>query len=221
MERNKTVLDKIYDEAKERRIALTLEEYAEKIGTSRASLFRYRKTPDSIDPELIERANKLLSETKKVSRETGELTKAPQGKIPKRTKPGELIDFYDTDFAAGEIEFYDDNNTIAPAYKMDIPDFAGCTAFRTYGTSMEKLIKSGSILFGTKIEDWKSHLEYGQIYGIVCTDKRRYLKYIRKASDDLHFLLKSENKENYDDMALPKKAIKSIWLIHGWINKRT
>ncbi len=32
---------------------------------------------------------------------------------------------------------------------MDIPEFAGCTAFRTYNNSMERLIKSGDILFGT------------------------------------------------------------------------
>lgn len=109
----------------------------------------------------------------------GEITKAPQGRFPKKTKAGELIKFYDTDFAAGNIEFYDDHSSITPAYTMDVPEFAGCTAFRTYGDSMENLIKSGSILFGTKIEDWRSHLEYGQIYGIICTDKRRYLKYIR------------------------------------------
>jgi phage repressor protein C with HTH and peptisase S24 domain len=86
---------------------------------------------------------------------------------------------------------------------------------------MEPAIKSGSILFGTRVEDWQSHLEYGQIYGIVCTDKRKYLKYIRKDKENpkANFLLRSENQE-YDDFELPKTKIKSIWLIHGWINKR-
>ena len=110
---------------------------------------------------------------------------------------------------------------INASYTMDIPEFAGTTSFRSYGDSMEPIIKSGSIVFATKIEDWASHLEYGQIYGIVCQDNRRYLKYIRKSKkENSHFLLKSEN-EFYDDFEIPKEKIKNVWLIHGWLNKRT
>ena len=130
------------------------------------------------------------------------------------------IPFYDVDFAAGGgVEFYDDNHIITPDYMMDIPEFAGCSAFRAYSDSMDPLIKSGSILFGTKINDWISHLEYGQIYGIVCTDQRRYLKYIKKSKKESSFMLKSENK-HYDDFEVPKNKVRNLWLIHGWINKR-
>lgn len=148
-------------------------------------------------------------------------TKSPSGRVTKKFGAG-LVKFYDTDFAAGDIQFFEDSSSIIPAYEMDIPEFAGCTAFRTYGESMEPMIQSGSILFGTLVEDWQSHLEYGQIYGIVCNDKRKYLKYIRKDRErpQTHYLLRSENKE-YDDFELPKDKIKNIWLIHGWINKRT
>lgn len=151
-----------------------------------------------------------------------DLHHAPPGRVAKKTNPAEGIKFYDVDFAAGDIEFYDDNNAIKPVYTMDIPEFGGCTAFRTYGDSMDPLIRPSSILFGTIIEDWHSHLEYGQIYGIVCKDKRKYLKYIRKFNESpkTHFLLRSENPE-YDEFELPKDVIKSVWLIHGWINKRT
>lgn len=145
---------------------------------------------------------------------------SPAGRLPKPVKPGEIIPFYDVDFGAGDIEFYNGHTNIQAAYMMDIPEFSGCTAFRTYGDSMEKLIRSGDILFGTRVEDWQSHLEYGQIYGIICTDKRRYLKFIRKAKkEDTHFLLRSENVE-YDDFTIPKDKIRHIWLIHGWMNKR-
>jgi phage repressor protein C with HTH and peptisase S24 domain len=224
MKEKNTTLDRIYKEIKKKRIALTLEEFADALEISRATLFRMREKTDEENKDLIDKAN-LLLETNNVSHEIdqkeAQITKAPQGRFPKETKPGELIKFYDTDFAAGNIEFYDDHSNITPAYTMDVPEFAGCTAFRAYGDSMEKLIKSGSILFGRKVEDWRSHLEYGQIYGVICTDNRRYLKYIRKGKDENHFLLKSENKENYDDFPMPKAKIKSLWLIHGWINKRT
>jgi phage repressor protein C with HTH and peptisase S24 domain len=162
-----------------------------------------------------------LEETTNILNEPGEeYTISPIGKKRKLLGTG-LVKFYDTDFAAGDVQFYEDNNTIVPAYEMDIPEFAGCTAFRSYGDSMEPMIKSGSILFGTAIVDWASHLEYGQIYGIVCIDNRKYLKYIRKDKEQPHtqFLLRSENKE-YDDFEIPKNKIKAIWLIHGWINKK-
>ncbi|QEL01089.1 helix-turn-helix domain-containing protein [Olivibacter sp. LS-1] len=132
-----------------------------------------------------------------------------------------LIPFYNADFMAGNAEAFYEDGTIYPEYYIDVPEFYGCTAFRAYSDSMEKKIKSGSILFGIKLDDWYSHLEYGQIYGITCNDGRRYLKYIRKSEqEDRFFLLKSENP-NYDDFKLPKEKIKNIWLIEGWLDKRT
>lgn len=158
---------------------------------------------------------------KKSIEENEKLTKAPDGKFYK-AKNNELVPFYNVDFAAGNQLVLVDNNQIAPDYYMDVPEFAGCTAFRAYSDSMERLIKSGSILFGTKLEEWNIHLEYGQIYGIICTDGRRYLKYIKKYIDNPteYFLLKSENID-YDEFEIPKKSIRSIWLIHGWLNRRT
>jgi len=132
----------------------------------------------------------------------------------------ELIPFYEVDFVAGGLETFD-TETITPEYYMDIPQFSGCKAFRAYSDSMENLIKSGATLFGKKIDNWQEHLEYGQIYGIITTDGRRYLKYIRRAQNsNEYFLLRSEN-QNYDDFDMPKKSIRSIWLIDGWINRRT
>lgn len=148
-----------------------------------------------------------------------EITKFTNKQSNKKDK---LVPFYDIDFAAGNSLTLVDNSQVTPDYYMDVPEFSGCTAFRAYSDSMEKLIKSGSILFGTKVEEWQIHLEYGQIYGIICTDGRRYLKYIKKHPDlsKDFFLLKSEN-DFYDDFDIPKKSIRSIWLIHGWLNKRT
>ncbi len=145
---------------------------------------------------------------------------SPEGRFPKHKGDG-LIPFYNVDFAAGGDVMMFDDGSVTPAYYMDIPEFYGCTAFRAYSDSMEKLIKSGNILFGTKEVSWLEHLEYGQIYGIICTDGRRYLKYIRRAENHKEYLLlRSENKD-YDDFEIPKNLIRSIWLIHGWLNRRT
>jgi phage repressor protein C with HTH and peptisase S24 domain len=139
----------------------------------------------------------------------------------KPSKFEDLVPFWEIDFIAGNSFDSIDNQTSKPTYYMDIPDFRGCTAFRAYSDSMEGLIKSGSILFGTKVERWHEHLEYGQVYGIVCDDGRKYLKYIKRYRENPreYFLLESENKA-YDEFEMPKSAIRSIWLIHGHLSKR-
>jgi len=130
------------------------------------------------------------------------------------------VPYYDIDFAAGNDIAFIDDNTVHPSYYMDIPEFSGCTAFRVYSDSMEKLIKSGSIVFSTKIEQWLNCIEYGQIYGIIAKDGRRFIKYVRKSTDhEKEFILRSEN-ELYDDFSILKTSIRSIWLIHGWLHKR-
>jgi phage repressor protein C with HTH and peptisase S24 domain len=143
-------------------------------------------------------------------------------KLPNGSKNGDkaLVPFYDVDFAAGSVAFYDDPNQAKVAYKMDIPDFTGCIAFRAYGDSMMPLITSGSMVFATKVDNWSEHLEYGRIYSIVCNDGYKYMKYVRrhrKKPNDL-YVLHSEN-EAYDDFDLKKEAIRNIWLIHGWVMK--
>ena len=131
-----------------------------------------------------------------------------------------LVEYYDVDFSAGEgsVTMLDSHR---PSYEMDIPAFGGCVGFNVYGDSMESRLKSGSIVFGRKIAGWRDHLEYGQIYGIVMKDERRYLKYIRKATENsskTHFMLRSENPK-YDDFEIPQKLIHNIWLIEGWMLK--
>jgi len=199
-------------------------------GISKENLYKWEKghkPSDYKDVKILLDTFEKWNDVESITLSTieNEITK-PYHELRKEKKltdksPNEIV-FTNADFSAGSsIEFYDDTQMIQSAYTMDIPEFKGTVAFRAYGDSMEPTIKSGSIVFATKIEDWNSHLEYGQVYGIVCTDNRRYLKYIRKSKkQDTHFLLKSEN-EFYDDFELPKDKIKNIWLIHGWLNKRT
>lgn len=155
-----------------------------------------------------------------LAKKSGEIENAPNGKTQRKKGEG-LVAYYDTDFIGGnDIATYE-ADSIKPAYYMDVPEFAGCTAFRIYNDSMENLIKSGSIVFGTKVNNWRDHLEYGQIYGIVCHDNRRFIKYIKKWNENPkeYFYLVSEN-DFYDPWEISKSAIKNIWLIHGWLNKR-
>jgi len=239
-------MDKIFSPIKQRviqfieNIGVTKESFFEKTGIS-ASNFKGEGLKSELGGDKIAKilstfsylntewlitgnGEMLKSDFVQENLKTNRLIKSPvKSRIKKQLPTKGLIKFYDVDFAAGDIEFYEDINTIQPAYTMDIPEFNGCTAFRTYNNSMEKLISSGDILFATNEEDWKDSLEYGQIYGIVCKNGRKYLKYIRKApegKENTHFLLKSENSVEYDDFTLAKDKIKSLWLIHGWLKKK-
>lgn len=192
----------------------TQAQFAKRIGISRVSIVNYEKgsqIPESKQPLL----QALYKEV-----HTQEI-KSTQSQ--KNEKSGiSLVPYYNIDFAESNNLVLEENEKLLPDYYMDVPEFSGCTAFRAYTDSMENQIKSGNILFATKVHEWKNHLEYGQIYGIICNDGRKYLKYIRKDKKNPQnfFLLKSEN-EKYDDFELPKSAIRSIWLIHGWLIKRT
>ncbi len=157
----------------------------------------------------------------KSNKETSNIIRNPLIKTI-RNHGKEPVKFYDTDFAASNSVIFYEDNVEAPAYTMNIPAFSGCIAFNVFGDSMEALIKSGSIVFGRKLEEWKSFVEFGQIYGVVMKDERRFLKYIRKSKEDPKhcFLLRSEN-ENYDDFEIPKDKIHNLWLIEGWMLKRT
>lgn len=148
---------------------------------------------------------------------------APKGRFPKRGSGSAIIPVYNKDFIAGDaVEVYEDPRDEQVSYYMQIPQFKGCIGFPVYTDSMEKLIKAGSICFGQKLEMWNEHLEYGQVYGIVCHDNRRYLKYIKKfgENEDEFFYLVSEN-DHYDSFRISKKMIKNVWLVHGWINLNT
>lgn len=188
------------------------------------------RTPDDI----FERLGALNEDVKNFINNTKNKSLAPDSKVNVITPEGKIINngvsknresglipFYNADFMAGRSDlFYNDTND-HPDYYLDVPEFSGCIAFRAFGDSMEKIIKSSSILFGYKLdEDWRTYLEYGQIYGITMLNGQRYLKYIRRSEDHENaFLLKSEN-EKYDDFEVPKNKIKNLWLIQGWIDKR-
>lgn len=131
------------------------------------------------------------------------------------------IPFWDMDVVGQAASFENVISSTKPTYYLDAPDFNGCYAFRANTDTMEGVIRTGSIIFATKIQDWVSHLEYGQIYLIICNDGRKYLRYIKRFKENPreYFFLQSENKF-YDEFELPKAAIDSIWLIHGHLSKR-
>ena len=212
-----------------RSAGMTVQDAANKLGMSRQMLYIYYKIGE-LEPDLLQNVREKLgidlhnvkeNVIQSPSVQYQSIDKVVVAQNKNRRKGTGLIPFYNADFMAGIAETYYEDETIYPEYYMDVPEFYGCMAFRAYSDSMESKIRSGNILFGTKLDDWRSHLEFGQIYGITCTDGRRYLKYIRRnLMNEDYFLLKSENS-NYDDFTIPKDKINNIWLIEGWLIKNS
>ena len=131
-----------------------------------------------------------------------------------------LIPYYDIDIIAGTSSMYDDKPNNIPSYYLDVPQFTGCSAYTVYADSMYPVIEPGAIMFCRKIENWLMVLEFGQIYAIELKDRRRFLKYIRKGGDDNKYIMRSAN-DAYDDFEVPKSEISQIWLVEGWMRKKT
>ena len=179
----------------------------------------YRSDPDDYKQPLSYKSEELKN-TGTIGTENDDeyRTKKVMTALSKNPK---LIPFYDVDIIAGTAEMFDDAINSQPAYYMDVPQFTGCKAFRVYSDSMEPLIESGSIMFCKQIENWHEVLEYGQIYAIQLTDKRRFIKYIRKSKTEGNYLFRSHNSESYDDFEVSKSLISHVWLIEGWMRKKT
>lgn len=135
----------------------------------------------------------------------------------------EPIPVLDIDIAAADsnTEMYDDKGH-HPVDYLYVPEFAGCTAVNCYSDSMEPLINKGARMFIIKVEGWKKVLEYGQVYVVGLKDGRRFLKYIKRSKEDHTkcFLLVSHNPD-YEEFEVPKDEIKSVWMVEGYMNKRT
>lgn len=185
---------------------LTQSDLGQLLGVHRTTIAEYEnlaKLPDG----LAEKFEELFGNLPKAVRPLSLMTASEHSKW--------AIPVFDVSFE--EIENPSDLEILEPIRFYDIPKFAGCISFRINTESMKE-IKPGTEVFARQVLDWESHLEYGKIYGIVCDDGRKYLKKIRKHHEDPKklFLLKSTHSE-FDDMDLPKAAIKSLWLVSGWL----
>jgi len=144
---------------------------------------------------------------------------APLVTVNDKNKAGQLIPYFENDLLSAKFDT-PERLPVAPAYYMDIPEFSGCMAFRVYSDSMSPIIKPGGIMFCRRIKDWMDILEYGQIYAIRLKDDRKFLKYICKHPKADKFILKSANTEQ-DDFDVPKEKVDAVWLVEGWMNKKT
>lgn len=133
-------------------------------------------------------------------------------------EPGTGVPYYDVDFCAGFDLVFNDQTTV-PAGYVNIPQYRNAESLANItGHSMEPLISNGDIIALKKLEDWRTYLLYGEIYGVM-TDEYRTVKKVRRGHDIDHVILEPINKAEFEETEIPKSIITGVWTVLGCIKK--
>lgn len=127
------------------------------------------------------------------------------------------VPYYDVDFCGG-FDLVLNDNTYLPAGYINLPQYKKADSWANItGHSMEPLISNGDIIALRKIEDWRTYILYGEVYGIM-TEEWRTVKRVRKAANPDYLILEPINKE-YDEQEIPKSIIRGVWQVLGCVKK--
>lgn len=127
------------------------------------------------------------------------------------------VPYYDVDFCGG-FDFILNDQTRLPAGYINIPQYNKADSWANItGHSMEPLISNGDIIALRKVEDWRTYMLYGEVYGIM-TNEWRTVKRVRKSQNPDNIILEPINKE-YDEQEIPKSIITGVWQILGCAKK--
>lgn len=128
---------------------------------------------------------------------------------------GQGIPVYDIDVTAGTMSremIFADERIVG---RINVPGInPGCRVVKVSGDSMEPVIGNGDYIAVREVTDL-SVLYWGQIY-VVLLDDYRMVKYLRRHEDDSKVVLRSANPA-YDDIELPRSAIRSLFFVNNII----
>lgn len=130
------------------------------------------------------------------------------------------VPFYDVDFAASEVELFNDIPERVTSY-IYAPGMEDCDfSVPIWGHSMYPTFENGTIVGMKHIKD-KSIIVFGECYG-VRTREYRLVKRIIKSENEGYIILYSDNNEKlstgqkkYSDIEIHKDTILDLWIIKG------
>ena len=137
---------------------------------------------------------------------------APDALTVNHLSEGGAIPIYDIDVTAGglsrEMMFADDR----VVGHVSVPGInRNCKMVKVSGDSMQPVISNGDYIAVQEVTD-SSIIYWGQIY-VVLLDDYRMVKYLRRNADSTMVTLRSANPA-YDDIDLPRSAIRSLFFVH-------
>lgn len=128
--------------------------------------------------------------------------------------------YYNVDFVGG-FDLMLNDQTVNPEYYIDFPPYNkdGIIWCNITGRSMEPQIGHGDIIALREVLNWKSYLNYGEVYAIITYNDLRTVKIVRKGSDDAHLRLIPINTEEFDEQEIEKSMIMRVYAVVGCIKR--
>ena len=209
-----TVKERLIEYLKFKRIGQV--RFAESVGLSRGFVSNISK---SIQPGTLERISKQYPDLNKGWLLTGEGKMILTEDGTPKTNKGD-VPFYDVDFAASYLDYYNDGGKPAIDHYVNIPQADGASMVcRASGESMAPTIPNGSHVILSEVTDFR-WLDYGEIYALVASNGLRTIKRIRKNKDESKLTLVPDNPD-YDINEIDKQDVLRLFRVVGTIQFAT
>jgi hypothetical protein len=184
-----------------------MAEFGRRIGVSAAYVTSMRK---SIQPEKLEKIRQEFPEL-----DINWLLTGVSNSDPPLVVAGDVgTPVYNIDATCGDysrpIQFLEEHII----GRVQLPNVSPTASIiRANGDSMAPHIHDGDWIAVRQVFNL-NEIFYGQVY-LVITSENRFLKYVRRDTDEKNYvILRSDNPE-YDDIRLPKKSIKYMFLVEN------
>lgn len=213
---NETVKDRLIIYLRYKKIGQNA--FENKAGISRGYISHLKFAPKEEHLTKILRACPDLNRVWLLSGEGSMLVSEP-GKDTVQPKKGD-VPFYDVDFAASYLDYYNDERQPAIDHYVNIPQADGASMVcRASGESMAPTIPNGSHVILSEVTDFR-WLDYGEIYALVASNGLRTIKRIRKNKDESKLTLVPDNPD-YDINEIDKQDVLRLFRVVGTIQFAT
>lgn len=190
--------------------------FEEKAGLSFGYITRLKSAPGSDKLVDILTAASDLNEQWLLTGEGSMLVSEPDTAQPKKGD----VPFYDVDFAASYLDYYNDERQPGIDHYVNIPQADGASLVcRASGESMAPTIPNGSHVILSEVNDFR-WLDYGEIYALVASNGLRTIKRIRKNEDESKLTLVPDNPD-YDINEIDKADVLRLFRVVGTIQFAT
>ena len=212
------------------------KELSEKMGASAPNVSSALKGVESVLTDrflnrfsdtfpIINKAWLLTGEGEMLSSPQPSPVPVPSGSSPsfsfprKTTDSGQGVPYYNVDFIGG-FDLVLNDQTVLPEYYIDFKKYnsADCWCNVT-GHSMEPEINPGDIIALKELEDWRTYMPAGEIYGIVTTEHRT-IKKVRPSDREGYIRLIPINRSpEYTEQDIPVSIIIKVYKVLGCVKR--
>ena len=211
---NETVKDRLIIYLKYKKIGQNA--FENKVGISRGYISHLKFAPKEEHLTKILRACPELNRVWLLTGEGSMLVTEPGAAQPKKGD----VPFYDVDFAASYLDYYNDEGQPEIDHYVNIPQADGASLVcRASGESMAPTIPNGSHVILSEVTDFR-WLDYGEIYALVASNGLRTIKRIRKNKDESKLTLVPDNPD-YDINEIDKADVLRLFRVIGTIQFAT